>query len=69
MSTNVTARWQARLDELRAVHHVPGAALAVLVDGQVHELASGLLHRGTGVEVTPDSIFHSGSIAKVYTAT
>ncbi|MFG1678782.1 serine hydrolase domain-containing protein [Nonomuraea sp. NPDC049269] len=63
------ARWQARLDELRAAHHVPGAALAVLVDGQVHELASGLLHRGTGVEVTPDSIFHSGSIAKVYTAT
>jgi CubicO group peptidase (beta-lactamase class C family) len=63
------AHWQARLDELRALHHVPGAALAVLVDGQVHELASGLLHRGTGYEVTPDSIFHSGSIAKVYTAT
>ncbi|MEO3873737.1 serine hydrolase domain-containing protein [Nonomuraea sp. B12E4] len=63
------ARWQARLDELRAAHHVPGAQLAVLIDGQVHELASGLLHRGTGMEVTTDSVFLSGSIAKVYTAT
>lgn len=62
-------RWQARLDELRAAHHVPGAALAVLVDGRVHELAGGVLHRGTGVEVTADSVFLSGSIAKVYTAT
>ncbi|MBN6056890.1 beta-lactamase family protein [Nonomuraea sp. RK-328] len=60
---------QARLDELRAAHHVPGATLAVLIDGQVHELASGVLHRGTGVEVTTDSVFLSGSIAKVYTAT
>ncbi|RVX45532.1 CubicO group peptidase (beta-lactamase class C family) [Nonomuraea polychroma] len=63
------ARWQARLDELRAAHHVPGASLAVLVDGQIHELASGVLHRGTGVEVTTDSVFLTGSVAKVYTAT
>ncbi|RDI52893.1 serine hydrolase domain-containing protein [Nocardia mexicana] len=63
------ARWQARLDELRAAHHVPGAQLAVLVDGEIHELASGVLHRGTGVEATADSIFQSGSIAKIYTAT
>jgi CubicO group peptidase (beta-lactamase class C family) len=63
------ARWQARLDQLCAAHHIPGASLAVLVDGQVHELASGLLHRGTGVETTTDSVFQLGSIAKVYTAT
>ncbi|MGR6923855.1 serine hydrolase domain-containing protein [[Actinomadura] parvosata] len=62
-------RWQARLDELRAKHHIPGAALAVLVNGRVHELASGVLHRGTGVKVTTDSVFLSGSIAKTYTAT
>ncbi|GAA2410514.1 hypothetical protein GCM10010191_19250 [Actinomadura vinacea] len=62
-------RWQARLDELRAAHHVPGATLAVLAGGTIHELASGVLHRGTGVEVTTDSVFQSGSIAKVYTAT
>ncbi|MFI7445953.1 serine hydrolase domain-containing protein [Nonomuraea sp. NPDC049714] len=63
------ARWQARFDELRAAHHVPGACLAVLSGGDLHELASGVLHRGTGVEVTTDSLFLSGSIAKVYTAT
>ncbi|MFI0447355.1 serine hydrolase domain-containing protein [Actinomadura sp. 6N118] len=62
-------RWQARLDELRATHHVPGAQLAVLVDGKIHELASGVLHRATGAEVTTDSVFLSGSIAKIYTAT
>jgi CubicO group peptidase (beta-lactamase class C family) len=62
------ARWQARLDELRAKHHVPGAQLAILTGGTVHELASGVLHRGTGQEVTTDSVFLSGSIAKVYTA-
>jgi CubicO group peptidase (beta-lactamase class C family) len=48
---------------------VPGAALAVLVDGRVHDLASGVLHRGTGVEATADSVFQLGSLAKVYTAT
>ncbi|MFG3408901.1 serine hydrolase domain-containing protein [Streptomyces sp. NPDC048142] len=62
-------RWQARLDELRDAHRVPGATLAVLKDGEVHELASGVLHRGTGVEATTDSVFLSGSVAKVYTAT
>ncbi|MCM2389580.1 serine hydrolase domain-containing protein [Streptomyces albipurpureus] len=61
--------WQARLNELRATHHVPGATLAVLADGEIHELASGLLHRGTGVETTTDSVFQLGSIAKIYTAT
>lgn len=68
MTVNL-AHWQARLDALRAEHHVPGASLALLVDGTVHELASGVLHRGTGVEATTDSVFQMGSIAKVYTAT
>ncbi|MGW0538370.1 serine hydrolase domain-containing protein [Streptomyces sp. NPDC003032] len=61
--------WQARLDQLRITHHVPGATLAVLVDGEVRELASGVLHRGTGVDATPDSVFQLGSLAKIYTAT
>ncbi|WP_052407785.1 serine hydrolase domain-containing protein [Allokutzneria albata] len=41
----------------------------MLADGEVHELASGVLHRGTGVAVTTDSVFQLGSVAKVYTAT
>ncbi|WP_345405838.1 serine hydrolase domain-containing protein [Nonomuraea salmonea] len=63
------AYWQDRLDTLRARHHVPGATLAVLAGGELHELASGVLHRGTGVAATADSVFQAGSIAKVYTAT
>ncbi len=61
--------WQQRFDALRQAHHVPGAALGILVDGELHELASGVLHRRTGVPVTPDSVFQSGSVAKAYTAT
>jgi CubicO group peptidase (beta-lactamase class C family) len=64
-----TAHWQNRLGTLRAAHHVPGASVAVLVDGEVHELASGVLHMGTGVDATPDSVYMLGSVAKVYTAT
>ncbi|GAA4545751.1 serine hydrolase domain-containing protein [Amycolatopsis samaneae] len=63
------AHWQTRLDLLRAAHHVPGASLAVLADGEIHELASGVLHRGTGVETTTDSVFQVGSITKIHTAT
>ncbi|MFF4935352.1 serine hydrolase domain-containing protein [Streptomyces griseofuscus] len=61
--------WQSRLDQLRSAHHVPGATAAVLVGGTVYELASGVLHRGTGVAATTDSVFQLGSLAKIYTAT
>ncbi|MFJ9031944.1 serine hydrolase domain-containing protein [Streptomyces sp. NPDC102274] len=64
-----SARWQARLDELLAAHHIPGASLAVLAGGEIHELASGILHTGTGVGATTDSVFQIGSISKGYTAT
>jgi CubicO group peptidase (beta-lactamase class C family) len=63
------ARWQARLDELAAEHHVPGASLAVLHDGAIGEAATGVLNVQTGVETTPKSLFQIGSITKVYTAT
>jgi CubicO group peptidase (beta-lactamase class C family) len=48
---------------------VPGASLAVLADGEVTALATGVLHKGTGVAATTDSLFQIGSITKVYTAT
>ena len=69
MTTIDTARLQTRLDELIAQHKVPGAALGVLHDGEVVELAAGVLNKNTGYEVTPDSVFQIGSITKVYTAT
>ncbi|WTW80728.1 beta-lactamase family protein [Streptomyces sp. NBC_00009] len=59
-----SARWQARLGELLAAHHIPGATLAMLADGEIHELAAGILHTGTGVEATLDSVFQIGSVSK-----
>jgi len=50
-------------------HGVPGASLALLVDGEVHTAAAGVLNRATGVEATTDSLFQIGSISKTYTAT
>jgi CubicO group peptidase (beta-lactamase class C family) len=61
--------WQRRFDELRAAHHVPGATLAVLTGGEIHEFATGVLHRDTGVAATTDSVFQVGSITKIHTAT
>ena len=63
------AGWQPRFEELTWRHRVPGASLAVLVDGEVTALATGVLHKGTGVEATTDSLFQVGSITKAYTAT
>ena len=60
---------QERLDHLREEHGVPGASLAVLGDGRVGAVASGLLNLDTGVEATTDSLFQIGSITKVWTAT
>lgn len=58
-----------RLADAAARHRVPGATLAVLHEGEVTAVAYGILHKGTGVEVTTDSMFQIGSITKVYTAT
>ena len=63
------AGWRPRLDELTRRHQVPGASLAVLAGGEVATLATGVLHKGTGVEVTTDSLFQIGSMTKAYTAT
>ncbi|WP_425825974.1 serine hydrolase domain-containing protein [Streptomyces fractus] len=57
------------LAKLIAVHKVPGAQVAVLVDDEVVDAASGVVSRATGVPVTPDAVFQIGSITKVWTAT
>lgn len=61
--------WQQRLDDLARHYEVPGACLAVWADGHMTSLASGVLHKGTGVEATTDSLFQIGSVSKAYTAT
>jgi CubicO group peptidase (beta-lactamase class C family) len=69
-----TDHWQSRLDTLARTYDVPGAAFGVLridADGPADrlELATGVLHLGTGVAVTPDALFQVGSITKVWTTT
>ncbi|MGW7480913.1 serine hydrolase [Nonomuraea muscovyensis] len=62
-------RWHARLGELASDHQVPGASLAFLHGGEVHEFAAGVLNVATGVPATTDSLFQIGSVTKVWTAT
>ncbi|WP_327673596.1 MULTISPECIES: serine hydrolase domain-containing protein [unclassified Streptomyces] len=71
MSRASTAQaWIAEhLPKLTAAHKVPGAQVAVLVDGEVVDAAAGVVNRATGVPVTPDAVFQIGSITKVWTAT
>lgn len=63
---------EAWIDEhfaaLVAKHGTPGAAIAILAEGEVIDRATGLLSRSTGVEATPDSVFQIGSTTKLWTA-
>jgi CubicO group peptidase (beta-lactamase class C family) len=52
-----------------AALRIPGAVLGIDNDGEVVELAHGVLNRSTGVEVTTDSLFQIGSVTKAFTAT
>jgi CubicO group peptidase (beta-lactamase class C family) len=58
-----------QLPALIEKYDVPGAAVAVLADGEVVDHAAGLLSTSTGVEATADSVFQIGSITKLWTAT
>jgi CubicO group peptidase (beta-lactamase class C family) len=62
-------RWRDRLARWSSAAEVPGAVLAVLADGAVHEVATGVLNVDTGAPVSSDSLFQLGSLSKVYTAT
>ena len=62
-------KFQARLTELAAKHHVVGASLAVAVGDETATAAAGVLNARTGAPVTADSVFQIGSITKVWTAT
>jgi CubicO group peptidase (beta-lactamase class C family) len=55
--------------ELIQRHNVPGAQVAVLVNGEVEEYAAGVLSLRTRIETTTDSVFQIGSITKIWTAT
>ncbi|SDM73172.1 serine hydrolase domain-containing protein [Allokutzneria albata] len=57
------------LSELIVKYDVPGAQVAVLADGEIHDEAAGVLSLRTRVETTTDSVFKVGSITKIWTAT
>jgi len=71
MSTlsDVSAWTAEQLPALIEKYDVPAAAVAVLADGDVVDAAAGILHRGTGVEATTDSVFQIGSVTKLWTST
>ncbi|MEU8125310.1 serine hydrolase domain-containing protein [Spirillospora sp. NPDC049024] len=58
----------ARLEAARLTRAVPGASLAILDDGRLVTAAAGVTNVMTGVPVTPQSLFQTGSITKVWTA-
>lgn len=60
---------QARLAEAAGRHDIPGAVLAVRRGAEVVEAAFGVLDVETGYPATVDSVFQTGSITKVWTAT
>jgi CubicO group peptidase (beta-lactamase class C family) len=57
------------LTELIQRHNVPGAQVAVLVNGEIEEHAAGVLSLRTRIGATTDSVFQIGSITKIWTTT
>jgi CubicO group peptidase (beta-lactamase class C family) len=65
----VRRRLSEDLPELAEAHGIPGASVAVLIDGRVVEGTAGVVNLRIGVPVTPDTLFMIQSITKVWTAT
>lgn len=63
------AELQKSLELALARHHVPGASVAVFHVGNMLTAAAGVCNRNTGVELTPETVMHVGSITKVLNAT
>ncbi|MGI5502126.1 serine hydrolase domain-containing protein [Lentzea sp. CA-135723] len=57
------------LDALIAEHGIVGAQVAVLHNGEVVDVAAGVLNNVTNEKVTSTSAFQIGSITKIWTAT
>lgn len=65
--TEVSAWLEAELPALVEKHGAPGAAVGVLLGGDVVDAAAGVLSAATGVEATTDSVFQIGSVTKLWT--
>ncbi len=60
---------QETVQDLVARSGVPGALVGVLEDGRIETAAAGVANMNSGVEMTPDTLFLTGSITKVWTTT
>jgi len=60
---------QRDLEEAIARHRVAGASAAVYHRGEIETATAGILNATTGVEVTPDTVMHIGSITKTLNTT
>jgi CubicO group peptidase (beta-lactamase class C family) len=66
---NYRPRLERTLAERADAYGVPGAVVGVLLGDEIEVATWGVANLATGVEVTPDTLFQIGSIAKIYTAT
>ena len=63
------AKIETLVEEIMASGQVPGAAVGIVKDGElVYAEGFGVTELGSDEPVTPDSIFHMGSVAKTATA-
>ena len=60
---------QETVQDLVASSGVPGAVVGVLEDGRIETAAAGIANLNSGVEMTPETLFLTGSITKVWTTT
>jgi len=60
---------QASIEDSLARHHVAGASIAVIHGSELITAAAGVTNVTTGVEITPETVMHIGSITKVFNAT
>lgn len=60
---------QETVQDLVARSGVPGAVVGVLEDGRIETAAAGVANMNSGVEMTPETLFLTGSITKVWTTT
>jgi D-alanyl-D-alanine carboxypeptidase len=69
LDADLGAKLQQTLDQARVRAKVPGAAAAVIVDGQGEWTgASGKADLGSGEPVTPETLFGIGSVTKSFVA-
>lgn len=72
MGEVIEGQFSRRIDDLFAEWDKPdspGAAVAVLLDGEViHQRGYGMANLDHGISIAPDSVFHVASVSKQFTA-